>query len=81
MKGKFAVVIVLLAMLALGGIFFYRSRLRCREVVILSTNDIHAELSNFPCLAEVVAYAGFPIVCANVQAAGGGFPDLPATLP
>lgn len=53
MNRKYAIS-VLFAIVALAGILFYRTTLREREVVILSTNDIHADLSNFARLAEAV---------------------------
>ncbi|MBQ9138642.1 MAG: bifunctional metallophosphatase/5'-nucleotidase [Alistipes sp.] len=42
-------VIALIAIIvALAGALFYRTTLREREVVILSTNDIHAVIDNYP---------------------------------
>lgn len=42
------------ALLLLAGALLYRSTIREREVVILSTNDIHAVIDNFPKLVTAV---------------------------
>lgn len=48
-------IIALLVIIAtLAGILFYRSNIHEREVVILSTNDIHAVIDNFPELVTAV---------------------------
>lgn len=39
---------------ALAGILFYRTNIHEREVVVLSTNDIHAVIDNFPELVTAV---------------------------
>ncbi len=48
------VVAVIVAVLVLASILFYRTSLRVSEFVILSTNDIHASLDNAPRLATAV---------------------------
>ena len=48
-------IIALLVIIAtLAGILFYRSNIHEREVVVLSTNDIHAVIDNFPELVTAV---------------------------
>lgn len=49
---KFIALVVLI--IALAGTLFYRTTLREREVVILSTNDMHANIENFPSLVTAV---------------------------
>ena len=45
---------VIVFIVAFASILFYRSTLREREVVILSTNDIHAVIDHFPELVTAV---------------------------
>ena len=51
MKKFIALVVIIVA---LAGTLFYRTTLREREVVILSTNDMHANIENFPSLVTAV---------------------------
>lgn len=48
------VVSLIICIVALAGTLFYRTTLREREVVILSTNDIHAVIDHFPELVTAV---------------------------
>lgn len=79
MNRKYAI-FVLLAIVALAGILFYRTTLREREVVILSTNDIHANISNFARLAEAVGQCRDTVATVLVDAGdrwtGNAFVDL-----
>ena len=45
---------ILITVIALASLLFYRSNIREREVVILSTNDIHATIDAFPRLVTAV---------------------------
>ena len=45
---------LLCVVVALAGTLFYRTTLQQREVVILSTNDMHANIENFASLATAV---------------------------
>lgn len=71
---------LLLAILILAGILFYRTTLREREVVILSTNDIHANITNFARLAEAVERCRDTVATVLVDAGdrwtGNAFVDL-----
>ena len=71
---------LLLAVVMLAGIMFYRNTLREREVVILSTNDIHASIGNFPRLAEAVRECRDTVATVLVDAGdrwtGNAFVDL-----
>ncbi len=79
MNRKYAIS-ALLAIVALAGILFYRTTLREREVVILSTNDIHANISNFARLAEAVGQCRDTVATVLVDAGdrwtGNAFVDL-----
>lgn len=48
------IVFLLLTTIAFSAILFYRSTIRERELVILSTNDIHATIDLFPQLVSAV---------------------------
>ena len=48
------IVALICVITALAGILFYRTTLQEREVVILSTNDMHANIENFPSLVTAV---------------------------
>ena len=71
---------LLLAVPVLAGILFYRTTLREREVVILSTNDIHANITNFARLAEAVEQCRDTVATVLVDAGdrwtGNAFVDL-----
>lgn len=79
MNRKYAIVL-LLAIVVLAGAFTYRSEFREREVVILSTNDIHANISNFARLAEAVERCRDTVATVLVDAGdrwtGNAFVDL-----
>lgn len=79
MNRKYSITL-LLAVLALAGILFYRTTLREREVVILSTNDIHANITNFARLAEAVEQCRDTVATVLVDAGdrwtGNAFVDL-----
>ena len=72
--------LLLSAIVMLSGIMFYRNTLREREVVILSTNDIHANLANFARLAEAVRECRDTVPTVLVDAgdrwSGNAFVDL-----
>lgn len=80
MNRKYVIPVLLLAVLTLAGIIFYRTTLRVREVVILSTNDIHANISNFARLAEAVEECRDTVATVLVDAGdrwtGNAFVDL-----
>ena len=65
---------------AFAALMFYRTTLQERELVILSTNDIHARLSNFPRLATAVAECRDTVDCILVDAGdrwtGNSYVDL-----
>ncbi|MBQ2419447.1 MAG: bifunctional metallophosphatase/5'-nucleotidase, partial [Alistipes sp.] len=42
------IIALLVTIATLAGILFYRSNIHERELVVLSTNDIHAVIDNFP---------------------------------
>ena len=49
------IALVAIAVIAIVGYLAHYHNNRIREVVILSTNDMHASISNFPRLATAVA--------------------------
>lgn len=79
MNRKYAA-ILLLAVVVLAGTLFYRNVLREREVVILSTNDVHANISAFARLAEAVERCRDTVATVLVDAGdrwtGNAFVDL-----
>lgn len=79
MNRKYSIAL-LLAVPVLAGILFYRTTLREREVVILSTNDMHANISNFARLAEAVGQCRDTVATVLVDAGdrwtGNAFVDL-----
>lgn len=77
---KKIITIVGIAVLALSGTLFYRSKLLEREVVILSTNDMHASTANFARLATAVELCRDTVSTVLVDAGdrwtGNAFVDL-----
>lgn len=71
--------IVLVVLLAVAATYYY-NRTREREVVILSTNDIHANIDNFARLAEAVGQCRDTVATVLVDAGdrwtGNAFVDL-----
>ncbi|MGN0007123.1 MAG: bifunctional metallophosphatase/5'-nucleotidase [Alistipes sp.] len=71
---------ILLAVLIVAAIMAYRNNLHERTVVILSTNDIHANLTNFARLAEAVRECRDTVPTVLVDAgdrwSGNAFVDL-----
>ena len=65
---------------AFAALLFYRTTIQERELVILSTNDIHAHLKNFPRLATAVAECRDTVDCILVDAGdrwtGNSYVDL-----
>lgn len=77
---KFLCALVLAAMLMPAGYALYSRYGKERVVVILSTNDIHANLSNFPRLATAVKLCRDTVDCILADAGdrwtGNAFVDL-----
>lgn len=77
---KVLYILCLLAMLAPAGYAAYNRWFAVREVVILSTNDIHSSLDNFPRLASAVKECRDTVDCILVDAGdrwtGSSFVDL-----
>ena len=73
-------VLCLLVMLAPAGFAAYNRWFAEHEVVILSTNDIHSQLNNFPRLASAVKQCRDTVDCILVDAGdrwtGSAFVDL-----
>lgn len=67
-------------MVAAVAVVLYRTTLRERELVILSTNDMHAYIDNFPRLATAVAECRDTVSCLLVDAGdrwtGNSYIDL-----
>ncbi len=71
---------LILPIVVLAGILFYRTTLRKREIVILSTNDIHGTLSTFPNLVSAIKECRDSVETILVDAGdrwtGNAFVDL-----
>ena len=69
-----------IVVVALSGTLFYRNTLREREIVILSTNDMHASTANFARLATAVALCRDTVATILTDAGdrwtGNAFVDL-----
>ncbi|MBQ7856172.1 MAG: bifunctional metallophosphatase/5'-nucleotidase [Alistipes sp.] len=78
MRKSLIVAIILIA--GLFGIILYHGTLQKREIVIISTNDMHASLDNFPRLATAVQQCRDTVVTVLVDAGdrwtGNAFVDL-----
>lgn len=71
---------LILFIVALAALLFYNTTLRQREVVILSTNDMHANIDNFAALATAVGQCRDTVETLLVDAGdrwtGNAFVDL-----
>lgn len=77
---KFVYALCLLAALVPAGYAFYNRYFAEHEIVILSTNDIHAQIDRFPRLAAAVKECRDTVTCILVDAGdrwtGDAFVDL-----
>ena len=71
---------LIVAILLLAGVLFYRTTIRERELVILSTNDMHATIDNFASLVTAVNSCRDSVATLLVDAGdrwtGNAFIDL-----
>lgn len=73
-------ILLVIVVIALAGVLFYRSTIREREIVILSTNDMHATINNIPNLVSAVNMCRDSVETIVVDAGdrwtGNAFVDL-----